>query len=99
MRRNAASAALCLDRDARFQHRDHVLQRLQSLRRDPEGGRAADAHYEGADAVPFVDRLSTEPIKSIQDPENRTKLAAQGIEPGGMTPTKLAAFQKSEVEK
>ncbi|MEJ8840689.1 Bug family tripartite tricarboxylate transporter substrate binding protein [Ramlibacter sp. AN1133] len=48
---------------------------------------------------PIVERLSTELIKSVQDPETRAKLVAQGIEPGGMTPAELGAFQKSEVEK
>jgi len=48
---------------------------------------------------PIVDRLATELIKSVQDPENKAKLVAQGIEPGGMTPAELAAFQKSEVDK
>jgi tripartite-type tricarboxylate transporter receptor subunit TctC len=48
---------------------------------------------------PIVDRLSTELIKSVQDPDTRAKLVAQGIEPGGMSPAELAAFQKSEVDK
>jgi tripartite-type tricarboxylate transporter receptor subunit TctC len=48
---------------------------------------------------PIVDRLASEFIKSVQDPENKAKLVAQGIEPGGMTPAELSAFQKSEVEK
>ena len=48
---------------------------------------------------PVVDRLSAELIKAIQDPEVNAKLVAQGIEPGGMTPAQLAAFQQSEVEK
>ena len=48
---------------------------------------------------PVVDRLSGEMIKAIKDPEIRDKLIAQGIEPGGMTPAELAAFQKSEIEK
>ncbi|HWI84044.1 tripartite tricarboxylate transporter substrate binding protein [Ramlibacter sp.] len=48
---------------------------------------------------PVVDKLSGELIKSIQDPETRAKLVAQGIEPGGMTPAELGAFQKSEVDK
>jgi tripartite-type tricarboxylate transporter receptor subunit TctC len=48
---------------------------------------------------PIVDRLAAEFIKSIKDPENTAKLVAQGIEPGGMTPAELAAFQKSEIEK
>jgi tripartite-type tricarboxylate transporter receptor subunit TctC len=48
---------------------------------------------------PVVDRLSAEMIKAVNDPELRSKLVAQGIEPGGMTPAELAAFQKSEVEK
>lgn len=48
---------------------------------------------------PVVERLSIELIKSIQDPDTKAKLVAQGIEPGGMTPAELAAFQKSDVEK
>jgi tripartite-type tricarboxylate transporter receptor subunit TctC len=48
---------------------------------------------------PIVDRLSGEMIKAINDPDIKSKLVAQGIEPGGMTPAELAAFQKSEVEK
>jgi tripartite-type tricarboxylate transporter receptor subunit TctC len=48
---------------------------------------------------PIVDRLSTELIKSIQDPENKAKLVAQGIEPGGMSPAELGAFQKAELDK
>jgi len=48
---------------------------------------------------PIVDRLAAEMIKSIKDPENTAKLVAQGIEPGGMTPAELAAFQKAEIDK
>jgi len=48
---------------------------------------------------PVMDKLSAELIKSVQDPDTRAKLVAQGIEPGGMTPAELGAFQKSEVEK
>ena len=48
---------------------------------------------------PVVDRLSTELIKAIKDPEVRDKLVAQGVDPSGMSPTELAAFQKSEVDK
>ena len=38
-------------------------------------------------------------IKAINDPEIRANLVAQGIEPGGMTPAELGAFQKSEIDK
>lgn len=48
---------------------------------------------------PVVDKLSAEMIKAVNDPEIRSKLVAQGIEPGGMSPAELSAFQKSEVEK
>jgi tripartite-type tricarboxylate transporter receptor subunit TctC len=48
---------------------------------------------------PIVDRLSSEMIKAVSDPDIKAKLIAQGIEPGGMTPAELAAFQKAEVEK
>lgn len=48
---------------------------------------------------PIVDRLSGEMIKAIQDPDIKSKLVAQGIEPGGMTPAELGAFQKAEIEK
>lgn len=48
---------------------------------------------------PIVERLSAEMIKAVNDPEIKAKLVAQGIEPGGMTPAELGAFQKSEVDK
>jgi tripartite-type tricarboxylate transporter receptor subunit TctC len=48
---------------------------------------------------PIVDRLAAEMIKAINDPDVKSKLVAQGIEPGGMTPAELAGFQKSEVAK
>jgi tripartite-type tricarboxylate transporter receptor subunit TctC len=48
---------------------------------------------------PVVEKLSTEMIKAINDPEIKSKLVAQGIEPSGMSPAELAAFQKSEVDK
>ena len=48
---------------------------------------------------PVVDRLSGELIKAINDPEIKSKLVAQGIEPGGMTPAELGAFQKAEIDK
>ena len=48
---------------------------------------------------PVVDKLAGEMIKAVNDPEIKSKLVAQGIEPGGMTPAELAAFQKAEVDK
>lgn len=48
---------------------------------------------------PVVDRLATEMIRAINDPEIRANLVAQGIEPGGMSPAELGAFQKSEIDK
>ena len=46
-----------------------------------------------------VDKLSTEMIRAIKDPEIRSKLVAQGIEPSGMSPSELATFQKAELDK
>ena len=48
---------------------------------------------------PVVDRLATEMIKAINDPEIKGKLVAQGIEPSGMSPAEFGAFQKAEIEK
>ena len=48
---------------------------------------------------PVVDRLATEMIKAINDPEIKSKLVAQGIEPSGMSPAEFSAFQKTEIEK
>jgi tripartite-type tricarboxylate transporter receptor subunit TctC len=48
---------------------------------------------------PIVDKLSGALIKAVLDPEVKSNLAAQGIEPSGMPPAELAAFQKAEVEK
>ncbi len=46
-----------------------------------------------------VDKLSGEMIKAINDPEIKGKLVAQGIEPSGMSPAELGAFQKAEIDK
>jgi tripartite-type tricarboxylate transporter receptor subunit TctC len=48
---------------------------------------------------PVVDRLATEMIKAINDPEIKSKLVAQGIEPSGMSPAEFGAFQKAEIDK
>jgi tripartite-type tricarboxylate transporter receptor subunit TctC len=48
---------------------------------------------------PIVDKLAGEMIKAINDPDIKAKLVAQGVEPSGMPPAELAAFQKSEVDK
>ena len=48
---------------------------------------------------PIVDKLSGEMIKAINDPDIKSRLVAQGIEPGGMTPAELGAFQKAEIDK
>ena len=48
---------------------------------------------------PVVDKLSTEMIKAVNDPDIKSKLIAQGIEPSGMSPAELSAFQKAEIDK
>jgi tripartite-type tricarboxylate transporter receptor subunit TctC len=48
---------------------------------------------------PIVEKLSAEMIKAVNDPDVRSKLLAQGIEPSGMSSTEFAAFQKAEIEK
>ncbi|ROZ69361.1 tripartite tricarboxylate transporter substrate binding protein [Ramlibacter sp. WS9] len=48
---------------------------------------------------PIVDRLATEMIKAVNDPEIKSKLVAQGIEPSGITPAEFSAFQKAEIDK
>lgn len=48
---------------------------------------------------PIVDKLSGELIKAVRDPEVKSKLLAMGVEPGGMTPAELAAFQQAEITK
>jgi tripartite-type tricarboxylate transporter receptor subunit TctC len=48
---------------------------------------------------PIVDKLSGELIKAVLDPEVKAKLLAMGVEPGGMPPDELAAFQQAEVTK
>jgi tripartite-type tricarboxylate transporter receptor subunit TctC len=48
---------------------------------------------------PIVDRLATEMIKAVNDPEIKGKLVAQGIEPSGMSPAEFSAFQKAEIDK
>ncbi len=48
---------------------------------------------------PIVDRLSGEMIKAVNDPETKSKLVGQGIEPSGMSPAEFSAFQKAEIDK
>jgi tripartite-type tricarboxylate transporter receptor subunit TctC len=48
---------------------------------------------------PIVDRLAGEMIKAINDPEIKSKLVGQGIEPSGMSPAEFSAFQKAEIDK
>jgi tripartite-type tricarboxylate transporter receptor subunit TctC len=48
---------------------------------------------------PIVDRLHAEIAKILQDPEVRDRLAKLGLDPSGMTPAELTAFQKAEIEK
>ena len=48
---------------------------------------------------PVVDKLSAELIRAINDPDVKAKLVGQGIEPSGMPPAELAAFQKAELQK
>lgn len=48
---------------------------------------------------PIVERLAGEMIKAINDPEVKSKLVGQGIEPSGMSPAEFSAFQKAEIDK
>ncbi|HSV80725.1 MAG TPA: tripartite tricarboxylate transporter substrate binding protein [Ramlibacter sp.] len=48
---------------------------------------------------PIVDKLATEMIKAVNDPDIKGKLVAQGIEPSGMSPAEFSAFQKAEIDK
>jgi tripartite-type tricarboxylate transporter receptor subunit TctC len=49
--------------------------------------------------APIVDRLHTEIRKILATPEMQDKLKGFGMEPADLTPPKIAAFQKAEVEK
>jgi tripartite-type tricarboxylate transporter receptor subunit TctC len=48
---------------------------------------------------PIVDRLHAELAKILKDPEVQDRLAKLGLDPSGMTPAELAAFQKTEIDK
>ena len=48
---------------------------------------------------PIVDRLHAELAKILQDPEVRDRLAKLGLDPSGMTPAELTAFQRTEIDK
>ena len=48
---------------------------------------------------PIVDRLHTEIAKILKEPEVQERLAKLGLDPSGMTPAELSAFQKAEIEK
>ena len=46
-----------------------------------------------------VNRRYAELSKILKDPEVQERLAKLGLDPSGMPPAELAAFQKSEIEK
>ena len=48
---------------------------------------------------PVIDRLHAEVMKVLALPDVQAKLKVFGMEPSAMTPTQLAAYQKTEVEK
>ncbi|MDB5798757.1 MAG: transporter [Paucimonas sp.] len=50
-------------------------------------------------AQPIVQRLATEVAKIINEPDVKARLIALGVEPSGMGPAELGAFQKAEVQK
>ena len=48
---------------------------------------------------PIVDRLYAEISRILKEPDTQERLAKLGLDPSGMPPAELAAFQKSEIEK
>jgi len=48
---------------------------------------------------PVVERLNTEIVKALQNPDLRAKLAAQGAEPLGSTPAEYGAYVKKELAR
>ncbi|MEO8487942.1 MAG: tripartite tricarboxylate transporter substrate binding protein [Betaproteobacteria bacterium] len=48
---------------------------------------------------PIVDRLHAEIAKILKEPEVQERLAKLGLDPSGMTPAELSAFQKTEIDK
>jgi len=49
--------------------------------------------------APIVNRLSSEILKILQQPDVKEKFAAMAIDGSGMDSAQLAAFQKSEIAK
>jgi len=48
---------------------------------------------------PIIDRLYTEIAKILKEPDVQDRFAKLGLDPSGMPPAELAAFQKAEIEK
>ena len=48
---------------------------------------------------PIVDRLHAEIAKILKEPDVQERLAKLGLDPSGMAPAELAAFQKAEIDK
>jgi len=48
---------------------------------------------------PIVDRLHAEVAKILKEPDMQERLAKLGLDPSGITPAELAAFQKAEIDK
>jgi tripartite-type tricarboxylate transporter receptor subunit TctC len=50
-------------------------------------------------AKPIIDRLNAEVMKALQNPEVRSKLAAQGAEPLGSSPSEYGVYVKKELAR
>jgi len=48
---------------------------------------------------PIVDRLHAEVAKILKEPDMQERLAKLGLDPSGITPAELVAFQKAEIDK
>jgi tripartite-type tricarboxylate transporter receptor subunit TctC len=48
---------------------------------------------------PLVDRLNTELLKILQNPEVRERIVADGSEPAGSTPEEFRKFMHADLEK
>lgn len=48
---------------------------------------------------PIVDRLHAEVARILKEPDVQERFAKLGLDPSGMAPAELAAFQKAEIEK
>ena len=83
--------------------RSSVAPDIPTIAEAGVAGYSADAWYgmlaPRGTPQPVIAKLSAHMVKSLQAPERRDKLIAQGVEPVASSPDEFAVFLKAEIVK